>query len=87
MRSILLKNGTALIHDDNDQVDAVETDILIEGDKIVTIAKDISAPGAEVIDCSDKLISPGYCTKSASSRRSLTDVALSTPITMYGKPN
>lgn len=59
MPSILLKNGTALIHDANDHVDAVVTDILIEHDKISKIAKDISAPGAEVIDCSDKLISPG----------------------------
>ena len=58
--SILLKNGTALIHDSNDHVDAIVTDILIEGDKIVKIAKDIPAPaGAEVLDCSDKLISPG----------------------------
>ncbi|KAK4503600.1 hypothetical protein PRZ48_004515 [Zasmidium cellare] len=60
MPSILLKNGTALIHDANDHVDAIVTDILIEGDKIKKIAKDISAPGAEVIDCSDKLISPGF---------------------------
>lgn len=60
MPSMLLKNGTALIHDANDHVDAVVTDILIEGDKICKIAKDISAPGAEVMDCSDKLISPGW---------------------------
>lgn len=59
MSSILLKNGTALIHDANDKVAAVATDILIEEDKISKIAKDISAPGAEVIDCSDKIISPG----------------------------
>lgn len=60
MPSLLLKNGTALIHNANDHVNAIITDILIEGDKILKIAKDISAPGAEVIDCSDKLISPGY---------------------------
>lgn len=61
MPPILLKNGTALIHDADDHVDAVVTDILIEGDKIARIAKDIPAPaGAEVIDCLEKLISPGY---------------------------
>lgn len=60
MASILLKNGTALIHGSNDHVEAVKTDILIEGNKIAKIGKDISAPNAQAIDCTDKIISPGF---------------------------
>ena len=60
-RSLLLKNGTALIHGENDKVDAVQTDILISGSKISKIAANISPPaGSEVIDCTDKIISPGF---------------------------
>ena len=58
---LLLKNGTALIHDENDKVDAVRTDILISGSKISKIAANISPPpGSEVIDCTDNIISPGF---------------------------
>ena len=60
MAQILLKGGTALIHDANENVIAVETDILIEGNKILKIAADIFASEADVIDCSQKLISPGF---------------------------
>jgi cytosine/adenosine deaminase-related metal-dependent hydrolase len=60
-RNLLLKNGTALIHGENDKVDAVRTDILISGSKISTIAANIAPPpGSEVIDCTDKIISPGF---------------------------
>jgi cytosine/adenosine deaminase-related metal-dependent hydrolase len=58
---LLLKNGTALIHGENDKVNAVRTDILISGSKISKIAASISPPpGSEVIDCTDKIISPGF---------------------------
>ena len=60
-RNLLLKNGTALIHGENDKVDAVRTDILISGSKISMLAANISPPpGSEVINCTDKIISPGF---------------------------
>jgi cytosine/adenosine deaminase-related metal-dependent hydrolase len=59
--TILLKNGTVLIHDANDHVIPTATNILIEDGKIVKIAQDVEAPkDAEIIDCTDKLISPGF---------------------------
>lgn len=36
------------------------TDILIEGDKIIKVAKHIEAPGAEVIDVTGKVVVPGF---------------------------
>ena len=52
--SILLKNGRVVTADS----DAV-CDILIEGETIVSIGRNLSAEGAEVIDCTGKLIMPG----------------------------
>lgn len=58
--SIVLANGTALIHDANNHVVPTQTSILIKDGKIAKIAKDIEAEeGVEVIDCKDKIISPG----------------------------
>jgi dihydropyrimidinase len=51
---ILLKNGRVVTADS----DAV-CDILIEGESIVSIGRNLSAEGAEVIDCTGKLIVPG----------------------------
>ena len=36
------------------------TDVLIEGDKIVKVSKNIEAPGAEIIDVTGKVILPGF---------------------------
>lgn len=59
--SYLLKNGTVLLHDDNERVQVANTDILIEGNKISKIGKDITAASsATIIDCTDKIISPGF---------------------------
>ena len=52
--SILLKNGRVVTADS----DAI-CDILIEGETIVSIGRNLSAEGAEVIDCTGKLIMPG----------------------------
>lgn len=61
MASLLLKGGTALIHDADDHVKALKTDILIEGNKIAKIEPEILAPpNVEAIDCTDKIISPGF---------------------------
>jgi cytosine/adenosine deaminase-related metal-dependent hydrolase len=61
MSSILLKHGLVLLHDDENHVVPTVTSILIEGNKIVKIAQDIT-PGAntEIIDCTDKIVSPGF---------------------------
>lgn len=59
--SYLLKNGTVLLHDDNQRVQVATTDILIEGNKISKIGKHITAASsATIIDCTDKIISPGF---------------------------
>ncbi|KAF5608379.1 cytosine deaminase [Fusarium subglutinans] len=60
-RRLLLKGGTVLIHDANDNVQALERDILIENNRISKIAENISdITDDEVIDCNDKIISPGF---------------------------
>ncbi|KAF5625607.1 cytosine deaminase [Fusarium sp. NRRL 52700] len=60
-RRLLLKGGTVLIHDANDNVQALERDILIENNIISKVAGNISEiTDAEVIDCTDKIISPGF---------------------------
>ncbi|KAF2494325.1 Metallo-dependent hydrolase [Lophium mytilinum] len=61
--SILLKNGTALLHGVDDHVRSEKTDILITGNTIAKIAPniDISAlQDVETIHCTDKIISPGF---------------------------
>ncbi|GAA4363707.1 dihydropyrimidinase [Hymenobacter saemangeumensis] len=52
--SILLKNGRVVTADS----DAV-CDILIEGETIVSIGRNLTADGAEVIDCTGKIVVPG----------------------------
>lgn len=60
-KTILLKNGTALIHDENYHVVPSKVDILIQCGKIEKIAKSIEASSdVEVVDCTDKIISPGF---------------------------
>lgn len=61
--SILLQGGTLLIHDDNDHVVPTRADLLIEGSTITKIAPSIppsTSPTAKTIDCTNKLISPGF---------------------------
>jgi len=59
--SILLRGGTVLTHDAEDHIKAIEADLLIEGNVISKIEKGIAIPdGAEIIDCTDKLLSPGF---------------------------
>jgi cytosine/adenosine deaminase-related metal-dependent hydrolase len=58
---MLLKGGTVLVHDVIDSVKAIHADLLIEGNKIKKITAGITAPAdAIVIDCSDKILSPGF---------------------------
>ena len=59
--SYLLKGGTALLHDNDDNVTAVKTDILVRDSKISQIAPNITVSSAvEVLDCTDSIISPGF---------------------------
>lgn len=60
--SILLRQGTLLLHEANDSVKAApKTDLLVEGDRITAIGENLSPPAdAKVIDCSGKIISPGF---------------------------
>lgn len=60
MVSLLLKGGTLLVHGDSDNVSAKKLDLLIEGNSIAKMAEGISADSAEVIDCTGKIISPGF---------------------------
>jgi len=60
-KSILLQGGTVLIHGEGDHVHPLRADILIEGNIISKIEKGIQVSSdVEVIDCVDKIISPGF---------------------------
>lgn len=58
---ILLQNGTVLRHDEKDNVLVLRnTDVLVSDGRIAEISQDINKPeNASVIDCKDKIISPG----------------------------
>lgn len=59
--SLLLLNGTVLLHDEDDHVNPVKANVLIIDNKIVEIAPSI-APRSDTIqiDCTGKIISPGF---------------------------
>ena len=52
--AILIKNGTLITASET-----FEADILIEGEKISLIGKNLQHPNADVIDATGKLIMPG----------------------------
>jgi dihydropyrimidinase len=52
--SLLIKSGTLIT-----AADTFTADIFVEGEKIVTIGKDLAIDGAEIIDASQKLVMPG----------------------------
>ncbi|MCW5875840.1 MAG: amidohydrolase family protein [Anaerolineales bacterium] len=55
----LIKSGTVLSLDP--QVgNTVGCDVLVEGSKIVAVARDITEPGAEVIDATGMIVAPGF---------------------------
>lgn len=58
---ILLQGGTLLVHGNDDHIQSVKADLLIEGSIIAKIEAGIK-PSSEtkVIDCTDKIISPGF---------------------------
>jgi cytosine/adenosine deaminase-related metal-dependent hydrolase len=60
-KSILLRGGTVLTHGTDDHIHPVRADILIVGNVISKIEEAIEAPaGAEIFDCFDKILSPGF---------------------------
>lgn len=60
-QAIILKNGTVLVHGDGDEVTAVKADVLIQGNKISQIGTVTDASSiAEVVDCTDKIVAPGF---------------------------
>ena len=60
--AIRLVGGTLLVHDDNDNVEALaNTDILLKDGKIAEIGKNIRpTPNTQVLDCRGKIIAPGF---------------------------
>jgi dihydropyrimidinase len=52
--SILIKNGRIITASDD-----YFADVLVEGEKVTTIGKDLSAPAAQVIDAKGKFVIPG----------------------------
>lgn len=60
--TILLQNGLVIEHGEQDSVQVVDnTDILIVDGIIKEVGKSIKPPPhAKVVDCSNKIISPGF---------------------------
>ncbi len=59
--TVLLTNATIISMSDEDGGVMEEADILIEGDRIVKIGQDLTAPrGAEIVDLEGKTIVPGF---------------------------
>jgi hypothetical protein len=53
--------GTLLLHGHDDHIESVKADLLIEGSIITRIESDIEpSSGTHIIDCRDKVISPGF---------------------------
>ncbi|KAF6804622.1 amidohydrolase family protein [Colletotrichum musicola] len=59
---ILLKNGILLVHGENNKVTPQRSDLLVEGDRIAQIGRDIavSDDAVKVLDCEGKIVSPGF---------------------------
>jgi len=59
MRRILVKAGN-VVSMDAAVGNQTSTDVLVEGDRIVAIARGIEAPDAEIIDASQMIVLPGF---------------------------
>ncbi|KAF7294537.1 5-methylthioadenosine/S-adenosylhomocysteine deaminase n1 [Mycena indigotica] len=60
--SILLKNGIILVHDENDHITPIKSDLLVVGNTIADIRPHIDASSLDtiILDCTRKLVSPGF---------------------------
>ena len=59
MKRTLIKNASAIVTCDADDRVLKNADILIDGNKIIKLAENISAPDAEVLDAAGKFVYPG----------------------------
>src|SRR5574344_304725 len=59
MNKIFIKNGTVISMDEKRSPKEENMDILISDGLIVKIAKGIDAPGAKIIDATNKIVMPG----------------------------
>lgn len=58
---ILLKGGTLILHDKEDHPVPSRADLLIDGDRIQAIQETINPDDTmTTVDCTGKLISPGF---------------------------
>lgn len=61
MSTILLKGGRVIILGDNDQLSAIQSDALAEGNTISEIGRSIAAPpDCDIIDRTDKIVPPSF---------------------------
>ena len=60
--SILLRGGTVLLHNEDSSHSAKKLDILISGATIKEVGADLSSTkeNTQIIDCTNKLITPGF---------------------------
>ncbi|KAH8824996.1 hypothetical protein DL96DRAFT_154509 [Flagelloscypha sp. PMI_526] len=60
--SILCKNGTLIVHDENDIPKALKSDLLVKDGLIHSIGADLAPldDSTVTLDCIDKIISPGF---------------------------
>ena len=59
MGQLLFKNVRAIVTCDPEDHVFYHTDMLVDGPAILKIDKNLAAPGARVIDCSDQFLYPG----------------------------
>lgn len=58
---ILLQGGAVVIHEEDDTANTIHADVFIRANQIEKIAQNIELPpGTEVIDCSNKIVAPGF---------------------------
>ena len=61
MSTYLLENGTVVTCIQGKAgVSVLKADVLVEGNTITKIESNIAASEAEVVDCTDKWITPGF---------------------------
>ena len=64
----LLKNGTVI-----SGAGTRKQDVLVEGEKIIKVGKELSQPDAKVVDVSGKLLFPGFISRQEQERQSLAE--------------
>ena len=60
---VLFRGGTALTHDADYHVVPIKSDLLVEGKTITEISPNIQLPAGsdvKVVDCTNKIVSPGF---------------------------